>query len=170
MSASDSKLRDALTAIADALPDPAHGLSDPVFDFALKITPMVNVDLSITDGMGRVLLAWREDHHGRGWHMPGGIIRFNEPIHRRIAETARLELGVPVEAEDQPMRVHQFFSPPRGHFISLIFRCRLMQPLAADPWRFGVPKPGQLGWFTGAPQNLYPAHRAYAEMLDGLHD
>ena len=170
MSEGEAGLRRTLTTIADALPDPTQGLSDPVFDFALKITPMINVDLLVLDAASHVLLAWREDPYGQGWHVPGGIIRFNEPMHRRIAETARLELGACVEAEAQPMRVHQFFAPPRGHFISLIFRCRLTEPLPGQLWGSGAPTPGQLAWFAGAPQNLYPTHRAYAEMLDNLRD
>lgn len=170
MSAAESELRRTLNTIANTLPDPRQGLSDPVFEFALKITPMINVDLLVQDAARRVLLAWRRDPYGEGWHVPGGIIRFNEPMHCRISETARLELGAAVEADDQPMHVHQFFSPPRGHFISLVFPCRFTgePPPATAFWNERAPSPGDLGWFAAAPADLYPTHRAYAELLNSL--
>jgi hypothetical protein len=80
--------------------DPGRGLPDEVFEFALAITPMINVDLLVSGDRG-VLLAWREDKWGSGWHVPGGIIRFNETISHRISEVARLS------------RYHNFL-PPGG--------------------------------------------------------
>ena len=56
-------------------PNPECGLSDEVFLSLTRLTPMINVDLLIRDGAGRVLLTWREDQfYPAGWHIPGGII------------------------------------------------------------------------------------------------
>ena len=44
------------------------------------------------------LLAWRDDHlNGKGWHIPGGIIRFKESIKKRINEVAKNEIGTLVD-------------------------------------------------------------------------
>ena len=71
--------------------DPRNGLDQRIFLLVSRLTPMVNVDLLMNDTMG-TLLVWREDQFYRGWHIPGGIIRFKELAKDRIREVARLEL------------------------------------------------------------------------------
>ena len=159
-------LAGALLAAAEAVPDAGRGLPDCVFQFVLKMTPMINVDLLIRDESGRALLAWRDDAYGCGWHVPGSIVRVNEPIAARIAATARAEIGALVQAEPAPGKITEFFCP-RGHFISLLYRCRLMSALSGSPqlWTSGKPQHGMIAWIDGVPDALYPAHGAYAEIL-----
>jgi colanic acid biosynthesis protein WcaH len=155
-----------LQRVVEAIPDPCQGLPDPVFDFVLKVTPVINVDLLVQDDGGRALLSWREDPFGTGWHIPGGIVRYRERLETRIAAVARLELGTTVEAEDQPCDMVQFNREPRGHFISLLFRCRLTEgPDEALMQRYGVRENGALAWIKGTPSELYPAHRVYQRWL-----
>ena len=159
----------ALKDVLESIPRPEHGLPEPVFRFLLKVTPMINVDLLVRDADGRHLLAWREDEYGEGWHIPGGIIRVNETMADRIRETARLELGATVEAEPMPCDVKQFFQN-RGHFISLLFRCRLTSSIevAEEESADGKRTPGELKWFSSVPHNLLSVHKVYAEWLSGL--
>ena len=64
--------------------DPNQGLPEDLFLFISRITPLVNVDLLIQGPQHRTLLTWRSDeHHGAGWHVPGGIIRYKETAHQR---------------------------------------------------------------------------------------
>ena len=161
-----------LEAYAEALDaghvDPQRGLPNAVFDFALQITPMINVDLLVCDGAKRMLWAWRDDAFGTGWHIPGGIIRRREPWATRIAEVARLELGTTVVAEDQPCHVVQLLDGERGHFISLLFRCRLTGSLH-PPRGFlppeSRPEPEQLAWFDRVPDPLYSSHEIYRDWI-----
>lgn len=158
-----------MDAALRAIPDPSRGLSDEVFRFVLKVTPMINVDLLVRNDRGEHLLAWREDEYTSGWHIPGGIIRFNEPIAARIAAVAKRELAATVTHGEQPREVKQFFYPPRGHFISLLFLCRLDSPVS-DPalWHTdGTPGNGQLRWISGVPPHLYRIHNAYRDWLNG---
>ena len=147
--------------------DPHAGLPDPVFDFAARIVPLINVDLLIHDAGGAVLMAWREDAFGRGWHVVGGIVRHRESFAERIAEVARLELGATVAAADEPCRVSQILGDERAHMISLLFRCALQGPLtlaaAGDPTR-----PGQLRFFAKVPAALYPTHEMYRDLFAPL--
>lgn len=164
-----SDLASLLDRVSRAIPDPTQGLPDAVFRFVLKVTPMISVDLLVRNDRGEHLLAWREDEYMSGWHIPGGIIRFNEPIPARIAAVAKGELAATVKHGEQPHEVKQFFYPPRGHFIALLFLCRLDSPVS-DPalWHTeGTPKNGQVRWVSGVPPDLYNIQYVYRDWLSG---
>src|SRR5215471_8801484 len=73
---------------------PAGGLPEELFRFLTRFVSIINVDLLIAGRTGRTLLTWRDDAiYGAGWHVPGGIIRFQETAADRVHATARSELG-----------------------------------------------------------------------------
>ena len=72
----DTKI--AIKFLENQIKNPSKGLPQEIFFFISRITPMINVDLLIKDEKGRTLLAWRDDEFYKGWHIPGGIIRFKE--------------------------------------------------------------------------------------------
>ena len=148
--------------------DPRNGLPDEVFHFVRKVTPLINVDLLIRRG-GRALLAWREDEYDKGWHIPGGIVRFREAFHARIDAVALLEIGATVKSEELPCNLAELRQHPRGHFISLLYRCSLTSEI--DPARIyagrGKPAIGSLSWIEGVPHDLYPSQRFYEDWLEG---
>ena len=74
MSKSLNKL---LLEIEQYIDDPREGLTEEIFYFISKLTPLVNVDLLIKNELNETLLTWRHDKfYGPAWHIPGGIIRF----------------------------------------------------------------------------------------------
>jgi ADP-ribose pyrophosphatase YjhB (NUDIX family) len=156
----------ALRRILEKVPAPKTGLPDAVFDFALAIVPMINVDLLVSDDANRVLLAWREDRWGSGWHVPGGIIRAYESLSERIAITARRELGAKVNYDPVPESISQFFSA-RGHFISILYKCSIDGDESAviNPDKIAAPQPNYLAWFSKPPSVIYPAHEQYIPRL-----
>ena len=81
---------------------PSKGLPDDLFYYVSSITPMINVDLLIKNKKGHTLLAWRDDQYaGKGWHIPGGIIRFKESINEGVRIYCDLKkLGAPIEFFD----------------------------------------------------------------------
>jgi colanic acid biosynthesis protein WcaH len=169
---SDSAPLDQLTQRIDAeVKDARQGLPEPIFRMVSRLTPMVNVDLLISDEAGRLLLTWRADqYYGPGWHIPGGIIRFKETWDHRIAEVARLELGSTVQFDPEPRTIRQAFAPhrdERGHFISLLFACTLTGPLPADRQaRTDPPANGAWAWHEGCPDNLLAVQRRiYGDLL-----
>ena len=151
-----------------ATPDPSQGLPDAVFRFVLKVTPMISVDLLVRNDRGEHLLAWREDGYGMGWHIPGGIVRYNEPISARIAAVAKMELAATVRHGEQPDDVRQIFYS-RGHFIALLYLCRLDSPVSnAGLWYTeGPPRHGQIDWIRGVPADVYSVHNDYRDWLSG---
>jgi colanic acid biosynthesis protein WcaH len=162
-------LPEAIRAIEEIAGDPRSGLPEELFLFVSRMTPLVNVDLLIQDDDHRTLLTWRSDQfYGSGWHVPGGIIRYKEPAQRRIQEVARQELGATVEFGESPIAVIESISRQsnRGHFISLLYRCRLSSP--PDPLRQALsdpPAPGSWLWHTGSPGNLLEAQNIYKPFL-----
>jgi colanic acid biosynthesis protein WcaH len=54
----------------------------------------------------------------------------------------------------------------RGHFISLLYRCRLAAP-PAEALRFtrGAPQRGQWAWHVHCPPDLIPAQAPYRRFL-----
>ena len=154
-----------LAALAEKIGDPAHGLPEDVFDFALQIVPMINVDLLVLDQQQRILLAWREDAFTRGWHVPGGVIRRGERDSERIRQTALRELGVEVTATTSPVAIAQLFGV-RGHFISMVHLCTPKGRL-----RLGSdlrPAAGDLAWFSEMPSDTYASHGFYHDLLPRL--
>jgi len=159
----------AIATLESSIADPHRGLPSDLFLFVSRITPLINVDLLIRDAGGRTLLTWRDDEiFGAGWHVPGSIIRYKETAADRIHACARDELGAEVTFEPAPLLVAEFISDhrTRGHFISLLYRCRLVTP--AEESRRATSEPvtrGQWRWHRSAPPDLLEVHRPYARFI-----
>jgi colanic acid biosynthesis protein WcaH len=162
-------LRSMVVKLEAAVGDPRNGLPEEVFLFVSRSTPLINVDLLIKDDHGRTLLTWRNDEFfGAGWHVPGGIIRYKEPIGDRIRVCARQELGADVSFDPAPLLVAETIlaQNSRGHFISLLYRCELGSPLDSAKKAMGDrPSSGEWSWHAGCPSNLLEVQRHYARFL-----
>lgn len=140
----------------------------PLFRFMTEVMATVNVDLLVQDARKRVLLAWREDPFGAGWHVPGSIVRHREEIAHRISACAREEFGCEVDAAERPTALLQIFDD-RGHSVSLCYQATLKdnprkRVLDGDE----TPGAGDLRWFATPPAQLYPSHLVYRDVLDAL--
>lgn len=166
-------LSEHFNAISEAVGDARKGLTNPVFLFISRLTPMVNVDLLIKNEAGQTLLTWRHDEfYGPGWHIPGGVIRFKESTATRIAKVAESELGVTVVAEKKPICMHEVMAPHRdirGHFISILYACTLTtQPNIAQKSHDQHPlKNGQWKWHDSCPSDIIPQHEIYRKHING---
>ena len=162
---SRSSIDAALQTLAAAVGDPRRGLPEGVFLFASSITPLVNVDLLVRDGAGRILLSWRDDEFcGRGWHVPGGIVRFQETLEERVRKTALGEFDSSVEFDPRPLEHVEFIDPDRrerGHFVTFVYACRLPAEWSAAGQRRRPGEAGYLAWHGGFPENMIPVHRYY---------
>jgi ADP-ribose pyrophosphatase YjhB (NUDIX family) len=158
----------AISTLESAIGDPRRGLPLEVFRFISRVAPLINVDLLIQED-GRTLLTWRDDEFfGAGWHVPGGIIRYKEKATDRIGACAREELGAEVAFDAEPILVSEFIREQRdrGHFISLLFRCRLVTlPDEARRSTTGPPTAGAWRWHEGCPPDLLEVHAPYARFL-----
>lgn len=157
-----------LEGLLAKLSGPGAELPWPLFRFITEVAATVNVDLLVRDPARGVLLAWRDDPFGAGWHVPGSIIRHREEIGHRIAETAREEFGCPVDVADRVAAVVQIFDD-RGHSVSLVYPATLAGVPGKRIVAEGeVPAPGDLRWFPAMPDRMYPSHLVYRDVVAQL--
>lgn len=161
-------INDAIETLEKEIENPLMGLPQEVFYFVSKLTPMVNVDLLIKDERGRTLLAWRDDLFvNKGWHLPGGIVRFKETLENRVKKVAQTEIGVEVEFNPTPVAVNQLMSnrDVRGHFISFLYECKLQSSFI--PLNEGIIKDeqGYLMWHDVCPTDLIKVHEIYRKYI-----
>ena len=150
--------------------DPTVGLPDPLFYFVGRLTPFINVDLLIVKG-NSTLLAWRDDIYcGKGWHIPGGIIRFRETIEQRIQAVAISEVGTEVILHsNEPIAVNQIIDTSkkeRSHFISLLYKCTIREGFQINNGNKKPFEQGYLAWHSSCPQNILKYHNIYRKFLD----
>lgn len=162
-------IKDAIAFLDKSVSDSKAGLPDDVFYYISRTTPMVNIDLLIKDEFNRALLSWRDDEYsGKGWHIPGGIIRFKETFETRIKKVAEFEIGAKVEFDLNPIAINQIFNEEcdiRGHFISILYRCSLPSTFVPENKRLKETDPGFLKWYKTCPDNLLKFHEIYRKYL-----
>lgn len=165
------ELADIIDILESSVETPAKGLPEELFLFVSRITPLINVDLLIKDELDRTLLTWRDDgYYPAGWHVPGGIIRFKETIGERVNAVAKNELGAEVEFDPRPLALNEIIQRTRknrGHFISLLYRCRLVvQPDENLRCKSNPPRPNEWMWHNGCPEMIIPVHEMYREFIE----
>lgn len=161
-------IKDAIKFLEKQIKDPKKSLPDEIFFFVSRVTPLINVDLLIKDENGRILLSWRDDEYtGKGWHIPGGIVRFKEKFETRIQKVAKTEIGVPVEFDPLPIAVNQMTVKrnTRGHFISLLFKCFLSEKCVLKNKGLKINNAGYLKWHGSFPNNLLKCHKIYRKYI-----
>lgn len=159
---------EAIEFLDKQVPNPSEGLPDEVFYYISRTTPLVNVDLLIKDEKGRTLLSWRDDQYtGKGWHVPGGIVRFKEKLETRIQKVAKNEIGATVKFDLVPIAINQIMcrENTRGHFISILYKCFLTNKFIPKNKNLTNRDPGYLEWHTTCPDNLLKFHEIYRKFL-----
>jgi colanic acid biosynthesis protein WcaH len=87
----------------------------------------------------------------------------------RVHAVAKNELGATIEFSKDPLAVNEIMSTSRdvrGHFISLLYECKLTSPLDPDhEYKSGVVRNGEWAWHATCPDNLIPAHKVYKRYI-----
>ncbi len=155
----------AIEFLDTQISDANKGLPEEVFLFTSRITPMINIDLLIRDEEGRILLAWRNDEFcGRGWHIPGRIIRFKESPQICIERAALKEIGTIVEYNSTPIAISNIInikSNNRGHFISLLYECKLSSIYTLPNKQMCENEAGYLKWHWHCPKDFLDIQKMY---------
>jgi len=152
--------------------NPSSGLPEELFLLVSRLTPLINVDLLIKNELGQTLLTWRDDgFYPPSWHVPGGIIRYKETFDKRIKETAKNELGAEVVYEPKPLAINEVIIEKRknrGHFISILYACRLITPLNDESkCQNKAPRKNEWQWHSACPENIISVHKMYKEYING---
>lgn len=174
LSALIDKLKGRLSELGIRAKD---GLGSELFNFVSTLTPIVNVDLLVFNSKGQFLLAMRNDPHcGKGWHVPGGCIRFRETFDERIKKVALQELGLTdFTYEKEPIKVFEIFSnshrnianqDERAHFVTLVFKCNAPDGYVIDNGSKKETDAGYLKWFDRLPLDLLSIQECYKEIIE----
>lgn len=162
-------ISDAISFLSREVPNPSEGLPDELFYYISRTTPLVNVDLLIKDEKGRTLLAWRDDiYAGKGWHIPGGIVRFKERLETRIEKVAESEIGSSISFDSVPVALNQLIHTERdvrSHFISILYRCFLSSEFIPGNKGLTDRDRGYLMWHDSCPDNLLAYHEIYRSYI-----
>jgi len=141
-----------LVSLIKKIDNPHEGLPQPVFDALIKVVPFVACELAVVGKKG-ILLTWREDKWWKGWHFPGGLLRYQESFEERMDQVAWKEFGVNISS-CKFLFVKDCSHGKRGHVVSLIFICHTSM----------TPKSGK--FFKKMPKNIIEDHK---EMWERVH-
>ncbi len=134
-----------LASLIKKIDNPHEGLPQPVFEALTKIIPFVACELVVIDKKG-ALLTWREDKWWRGWHFPGGLLRYQESFEERIEQVAWKEFGVNI-ASFKFLFAKDCKQSNRGCGVSLVFLCKTAM----------TPNRGR--YFKKMPKNIIEEHK-----------
>jgi len=162
-------ISDAIAILDKQTLNPSTGLPEELFFYISRTTPLVNVDLLIKDENKRTLLSWRDDKYcGKGWHLPGGIVRFKETLETRVKKVAETEIGVDMDFNTTPIALNQVIIPEhniRGHFISILYKCFLHGTFIPENKGLSPEDVGYLMWHDFCPDNLVKVHEMYRKYV-----
>ena len=157
--------------------DPEKGLGQELFLTISSLVPIVNVDLLVYNEQGQFLLTKRNDFHcGKGWHVPGGWLRFKETCEERIRKVALNELGIAnLIFDNDPIkvfeRIHNDKRPisnqnERAHFITLVYKCHVDDNYQINNGNLTENDAGFIRWFDKLPDDLLSIQNCYREIID----
>lgn len=166
------KTTNAIKILDKQVPNPSAGLPNELFYYLSKITPLVNVDLLIKDEKEHTLLSWRDDRYcGKGWHVPGGIVRFKETLETRVKKVAKTEIGVDINFDPTPIALNQLICLERdirSHFISILYKCFLSSWFIPKNKGLSHEDAGYLKWHDVCPDNMIKFHEIYRKYIERL--
>ena len=135
------------------------------FDHIFSRVPRLTVELVIASDDRGVLLALRDFGPCQGlWHLPGGTVRFGEPLVEAVKRVAQDELGVAVSAGEMlgyieyPSHYNNGLDSPVG----LTFRADVVGDLPDER-----DLRSDCAWFTVLPDNMHDEQKEFlARHLD----
>jgi len=145
-------------------------LTDPLpqaeFDWIFSRVPRLTVEVVIASSDRGVLLALRDFGPCKGlWHLPGGTVRFGEPVTEAVKRVARDELGLTVGVGEllgyieYPSHYNNGLDSPVG----LAFRAGMPTGEVDDPRELR----SECAWFRTLPENMHDEQREFlAQHLD----
>lgn len=155
---------------------PEQGLGNDLFLLVSSLVPIVNVDLLVFNRKEQFLLTWRDDPHcGKGWHIPGGCVRFKETCATRIEKVAREELGIMhIQFDKEPIKIFEIITNElrdienqneRGHFITLVYKCYAPDSFSTENQKQKQGEVGYMKWFHYLPDDLLHIQSCYKDLI-----
>ena len=99
-------------------------LNDEEYNFVFDRVPRLCVDLVIKSGKG-ILLSLRDIEPYKGsWHLPGGMVYKNEPVHHAAKRIAKKETGLDIKIKrflGYMEFLHEIQNNHDRHMVSIVF-------------------------------------------------
>jgi len=138
---------------------PHSSLPQAEYEVIYAKIPRLTVEVVVVSSDG-VLLTRRQTGPCAGlWHLPGGTVRFGEPLTDAVQRVAKQELGVEVTIDDllgyieYPSHLEQGLDWPVG----IAFRVQLTTP-SAEQFR---PTPDAVAWFATHPEEMHDEQKVF---------
>ena len=130
------------------------------FDWIFSRVPRLTVEVVIASPARGVLLSLRDIEPCRGmWHLPGGTVRFGEPLVEAVARVAGDELGLGVDVGEMlgyieyPSHYENGLDCPVGVAFAVHVQERDTPPAGCE-------------WFQSLPDNMHDEQKDFlAERL-----
>ncbi len=141
------------------------------FRNVVKNTPLVSIDLVISDPSGAILMGYRENEPAKGtWFVPGGRIRKDERIADAFGRIIRAETGLAkslAESRFGGMYEHLYATNCFGeagfgtHYCVLAYVLRLGErpTITIDDQH------AKAAWLVPSSADIHPYSRAYFDLL-----
>jgi ADP-ribose pyrophosphatase YjhB (NUDIX family) len=143
---------------------PRGPLPQAEYEAVYAQVPRLTVEVVIASEAG-LLLTRRETGPCRGlWHIPGGTVRFGEPLTAAVTRVAQQELGLEATAGallgyiEYPSHLERALDWPVG----MAFRTELAPSAVGKPFA----RPEVTGWFSQLPDEMHDEQRAFLRAHD----
>lgn len=141
------------------LPVPRGPLPRAEYEAVYARVPRLTVEVVITSTRG-VLLTRRDAGPCQGlWHIPGGTVRFGEPLTDAVRRVARQELDLEVTADrllgyiEYPSHLARGLDWPVG----MAFRAEPAPSAQDREWA----RPDAAGWFARLPDDMHDEQKEF---------
>jgi ADP-ribose pyrophosphatase YjhB (NUDIX family) len=130
------------------------------FDWIFSRVPRLTVEVVIASSDRGVLLALRDFGPCEGlWHLPGGTVRFGEPVTEAVKRVALDELGLAVSVGELLGYIEYPSHYDRGLDSPVGLAFRGQSPIADIPDERHLPS--ECAWFTTLPENMHDEQREF---------
>ena len=145
-----------------------HPLSQKEFDDIYSKVPRLTVEVVVTDDKRGVFLTKRAFEPCKGqWHLPGGTVRFGEPLVGAVKRIAQRELGINVMAAnlvgyiEYPSHSENGLDSPVGIAFEV------------DSYKENIRsniESSDSGWFTKLPAPMHAEQNVFLVTHNYLHE
>lgn len=136
-----------------------HPLTQQEFDSIYAKVPRLTVEIIIKNDKGGVYLTKRNIEPCKGlWHLPGGTVRFGEPLTDAVKRIAKRELGIAVIKE----KMIGYIEYPSHYLNDMDSPVGIAFEVTEFDGTFAInEEAGESGWFEKLPAPMHDEQVAF---------
>ena len=136
-----------------------HPLTPEEFDSIYSKVPRLTVEVIVKNARAEVYLTKRAIEPCKDqWHLPGGTVRFGEPLHNAVGRIAARELGI----ETQELTQKGIIEYPSHYLNDLDCPVGIVFEVIKYTGELSPNKEAaEGGWFSQIPENMHAEQDEY---------